>query len=68
MQLRLQQVRWAMEYRVKSFSLIADQTCFCGSAHLLLNFRAQFGETLGALLRLECQQSPLERSVEVQCE
>lgn len=64
MQLRLQQARWAVEHSVRSFSLIADQTGFCDSAHLLRNFRAQYGETPGALRRLVRQQLPLERSVE----
>lgn len=68
MQLRLQQARWAVEHSVKSFGLIADQTCFCDSAHLLRDFRAQYGETLGALRRLVRQQSPLEGSLEDSCE
>ncbi|MGB0867867.1 MAG: GlxA family transcriptional regulator, partial [Granulosicoccaceae bacterium] len=51
MQIRCQQARWLVEHSNKSFGLIADQTGFCDSAHLLRNFRAQFGETPGSLRR-----------------
>ena len=53
-----------MEYRVKSFRLIAEQNGFCASAHPLRNFRAQCGETPEALRCLVREQLPLERSLE----